>query len=180
MKKILIISASPRFQGNSDVLCDAFMKGAKEVGHSVTKINLKEKKIHVCVGCANCYESSNCIFDDMEEIKEEMIAADVIVLGTPVYFHNMCGQLKIMIDRTVGFYEQLVNKEFYYIMTATSTEEEDDQNFSRTIESLRGYTLDCLESSVEKGMICGGGLSKIGDAKNSIYEKQAYEMGKRV
>ena len=180
MKKVLIVSSSPRLHGNSDVLCDAFMKGAKDAGHSVTKINLAQKKLHACIGCASCYESSDCVFDDMAEIKQQLIAADVIVFGTPVYFHNMCAQLKILIDRTVGFYEQLVNKEFYYIMTATSTEEQDDQNFPRTIESLRGYTLDCLEGSVEKGMIRGGGLSKVGDAKNSAYEKQAYEMGKRV
>lgn len=180
MKKVLIISSTPRVGGNSEVLCDAFMKGAQEAGNHVKKIALREKKLHPCVGCTSCYESSNCVFDDIVEIKQNLLEADVVVLGTPVYFHNMSGQLKIMIDRTVGFYEELINKEFYYIMTATSTEEEDEQNFPRTIESLRGWTLDCLEGCVEKGIICGAGLSNVGDAKGSKFEKLAYEMGKGV
>ncbi len=180
MKKVLLISSSPRLHGNSDVLADAFALGARESGNEVVKVNLRDKKLHPCVGCASCYSSSNCVFDDMRELKTQLISADVIVLATPVYFHAMSAQLKIMIDRTVGFYEQLKNKEIYYIMTATSTEQEDGLNFVRCLDNLRGWALDCLINSKEKGIIKGGGLSKVSDAKGSIFEKQAYEMGKNI
>lgn len=180
MKKVVIISSTPRFNGNSEVLCNAFMKGAEESGNQVKMFKLREMKLRQCIGCARCYENSTCVFEDIKDIREALLESDVIVLATPVYFHAMSGWLKRVIDRTVGFYEELTNKEFYYIMTATSTEEDDDLNFPRCIENLRAWTLDCLEGSVEKGIIRGAGLSKIGDAKGSKFEKEAYEMGKNV
>ena len=54
MKKILVISASPRKGGNSDLLCDQFAKGAREAGHEVEKIRLAEKKVGYCTGCYAC------------------------------------------------------------------------------------------------------------------------------
>ena len=100
MKKILIISSSPRRNGNSDTLCNEFMNGALESGNSVTKIFLKDKKINYCTGCGFCYENSKCSQkDDMTEILDQMIAADIIVFGSPIYFYTICGQLKTMIDR---------------------------------------------------------------------------------
>ena len=53
-KKVLIISASPRRGGNSDLLCDQFLKGASEAGHQVEKISLLEHKINYCTGCGVC------------------------------------------------------------------------------------------------------------------------------
>lgn len=85
--KILAISASPRKGGNSDVLCDEFMKGAAESGHEVQKIRLVEKKIAPCLACYGCTETHICVRnDDMTEVLEAMKAADVIALAAPVYF----------------------------------------------------------------------------------------------
>lgn len=177
MKKVVIISSTPRFGGNSEVLCRAFEKGALESGHEVVFINLREKKIHPCIGCWHCH-NGDCVFDDdMKEIQKAMMEADVIVLGTPVYFYTMCGQLKVMIDRTTPFFEQLKGKEFYYIMTA---DDEDKNNLEKTVESIRGWSLDCLEGSKEKGIIFATGITHLGDAKGSVFEQEAYEMGKRI
>ena len=99
-KKVLIISSSPRKGGNSDLLCDEFMKGAIEAGNEVEKIFLKDKTVHPCTGCSVCsmYGKPCPQKDDAAEIVEKMIAADVIVMATPVYFYTMSGQMKIMID----------------------------------------------------------------------------------
>ena len=78
MKNILILSGSPRKGGNSDLLCDEFMRGAKESGNNVTKINVASKKIAPCHACYYCGEhGGECVYkDDMAEILQAMIDAD--------------------------------------------------------------------------------------------------------
>ena len=89
MKQVLIISASPRKNGNSDLLCDQFAQGAKESGHHVEKVFLTEKQIGYCRGCGVCNTTHVCVQkDDMAEILDKMVKADVIVLATPVYFYG--------------------------------------------------------------------------------------------
>ncbi|BBB92552.1 MAG TPA: flavodoxin family protein [Methylomusa anaerophila] len=90
-KTVLILSSSPRRGGNSDLLCDQFMLGAKEAGNKAEKIFLRDKKINYCVGCEACQGNvGNCVQqDDMTEILEKMITADVVVMATPVYFYTM-------------------------------------------------------------------------------------------
>lgn len=85
---------------------------------------LADKKINVCLGCGACYNTSKCIQkDDMVELNDKMVEADVIVLATPVYFYSMAGQLKVFIDRCVPRYTEMANKEFYFILTAADTNE---------------------------------------------------------
>ena len=75
-KKVLVLSSTPRKGGNSDVLCDKFTQGAKEVGHSVEKINLREKHINYCTGCGACTRGMTCPQkDDATEIIQKMIDA---------------------------------------------------------------------------------------------------------
>ncbi|WP_303842469.1 flavodoxin family protein, partial [Selenomonas ruminantium] len=117
-KKVLILSGSPRKGGNSDFLCDAFMKGAQEAGHDVEKIFINDKKISYCRACYVCRHTHKCFQkDDMTEILDKMIEADVLVLASPVYFYAIAGQVKTMLDRTLPRWTELKNKEFYYILT---------------------------------------------------------------
>lgn len=89
-KNILILQSSPRIGGNSDILCDEFIKGAEEANHSCEKIYLTKKDIKLCTGCLTCDETHSCVIDDdMREILEKMVNADVIVMATPVYFFTM-------------------------------------------------------------------------------------------
>ena len=96
MKKVLIISSSPRRRGNSDTLCDEFKKGAEESGNAVEKLFLADKKIGYCKGCETCNSLGKPCpqKDDAAEIIEKMILSDVIVLATPAYFYTMSAQLK--------------------------------------------------------------------------------------
>ena len=178
MKNILIISASPRKNGNSDTLCNEFMRGAVENGNQVKKVCLKDKNIAYCMGCGVCNNAHKCVQkDDMAELLDEMVQADVIVLATPVYFYTMDAQLKTFIDRTVPRYTEISNKEFYYIVTAADT---DKYMLEKTVEGIRGFTLDCLNNSIEKGIIYGTGVWQKGEIEGSEFMKQAYEMGKNV
>lgn len=104
MKNVLILSGSPRKMGNSDTLCDEFRRGPEESGHQVEKIFLRDKTIGYCIACYHCKKSGGvcAVRDDMAEILEKMLVADVIVMASPVYFYSMDAQMKAVIDRSVA------------------------------------------------------------------------------
>lgn len=176
-KKVLILSSSPRRNGNSDLLCNEFMRGAAEAGHQVEKIFLKDKHINYCTGCSVCsmYGKPCPQKDDAAEVVEKMIAADVIVMATPVYFYTMSAQMKTLIDRCCARYLEIKNKEFYFIIAAA---EESVPMMERTIDGFRGF-LDCLEEPKECGTIYGVGAWKVGEINDKPSMHEAYEMGKR-
>lgn len=177
-KNVVVLSASPRKGGNSDLLCDMFLRGAEEAGHSVEKIFLRDHTIQYCTGCGVCNTTHHCVQKDgMEEILRKMVEADVIVMATPVYFYSMDAQMKTLIDRTVPRYTEISNKEFYFIVTAADS---DVGMMRRTMEGFRGFTEDCLHNAQEKGIIYGTGAWQIGEIQNSPAMPQAYEMGKQV
>jgi multimeric flavodoxin WrbA len=177
-KKVLVLSSSPRSGGNSDLLCDQFINGSIEAGHHTEKIFLKDKKINYCTGCGTCIDRGKTCSqkDDMAEVLDKMVAADVIVLATPVYFYTMCGQMKTLIDRTCSCYTEITNKDFYFIITAA-----DNSNpaMERTLEEFRGFTY-CLDRANEKGIVYGTGAWNMGDIKGKPAMKHAYEMRKMV
>ena len=176
-KKVLIISSSPRKGGNSDTLCDQFLKGAEEAGHTVEKVFLRNCKINYCMGCGACNSTHTCVQkDDMKGLLDKMLAADVIVLATPVYFYTMDAQLKTFIDRCVPRYTDISNKEFYFILSAADTEK---GNMKPAVEGLRGFTRDCLEGTKEKGIIYGVGAWGMGEIKKLPAYQEAYEKGKK-
>ncbi|MGA2570126.1 MAG: flavodoxin family protein [Terracidiphilus sp.] len=176
-KRVLILSSSPRKGGNSDTLCDRFLAGAMEANHRVEKVSLVEKKINYCTGCYSCRGSGKCAQkDDMAEILDRMIAADVIVLSTPVYFYTMCAQMKTVIDRTVARYTKIANKEFYFIVAAAVRNK---AALERTIEGFRGFT-SCLPGAKEKGIVYGTGAWAAGDIESRPAMKETYEMGKAL
>lgn len=175
-KKVLILSGSPRKGGNSDLLCDEFQKGALESGNSVEKIRVSEKKIAPCLACYACRKGACIQKDDMAEVLQKMIDADVLVLASPVYFYSISAQLKVLIDRTVARWTEVKSKEFYYIVTAADGEKESAET---TLACFRGYA-DCVEGAVEKGIIYGMGAYEKGEIKSRKAMREAYEMGKQV
>jgi len=176
-KRVLILSSSPRKNGNSNALCDRFMEGAIAAKHQVVKVVLTEKKINYCKGCYGCGGDGKCVQkDDMAQILDSMTAADVIVLATPVYFYTMCAQMKTVIDRTVARYTKITNKDFYFIVTAAVSRK---AALDRTVEGFRGFT-SCLPGAKEKGIVYGTGAWEVGDILGSPAMNQAYEMGKSL
>ncbi len=174
-KRVVVLSASPRIGGNSDLLCDQFVHGAAEAGHLVEKILVRDKKINYCTACGACQgNGGTCVQkDDMAEILDKMISADIIVMATPVYFFTMNAQMKTLIDRMYARYTEISNKEMYFIMTAAVGSE---KLLERTLESFRGFTA-CLTGAKEKGVIYGVGAWNKGDIKKGPAIGQAYEMG---
>ena len=178
MKKVLILSSSPRRGGNSDTLCDEFLRGAIKAGNNAEKIFLRDKAIHYCTGCSMCslYGKPCPQKDDATEVIGKMLAADVIVMSTPVYFYTMSAQMKTLIDRCCSQYTTMADKEFYFIVTAA---EDDRKKMLRTIDTFQGF-LDCLENPTVKGIVYGLGVWHTGEIKGNPAMQEAYEMGKSI
>lgn len=174
---VLMISSSPRKGGNSEVLCERFAKGASEAGHTVELISLREKNIAPCRACYACMEKHGCVIgDDMKEVFQKLLAADVIVLASPVYFYSVSAQMKAMIDRCLVDHKSLKNKKFYYIITAADPQREAAEG---TLLAFRGF-IRCLPDAQEQGIVYGMGAWDKGDVYRHPAYEQAYEMGKRV
>jgi multimeric flavodoxin WrbA len=180
MKNVLIISASPAKDGNTDLLSAEFKRGAEEAGHKVEQVFLRQKKIGFCRACNYCKRPETagvCAFkDDMAELMEQLRAADVIVLATPVYYYNVNAQMKTFIDRTYADFMNLKNKEFYFILACADPEKE---SIDAAVSSLRGFTV-CLEGSREMGIVYGLNAGTHGSIKDSRAMNEAHEMGRGV
>ena len=172
-KKVLIISSSPSKGGNSDLLCDEFMRGAKESGHEAEKVFLNDLDIRF-LKIKDDYTDRNLgINDDAPKVVAKMIKADVIVMATPIYNDNMCGQMKTMMDRVFEREHEVKNKEFYFIMTAGGS------NTGCALLGFRNF-IRYLPDSKEKGVIQGTGIHLKGSVKGKPVMKEAYEMGKNI
>ncbi len=173
-KRVLIISSSPRKNGNSDTLCHSFACGAKEKGNEVIEIFTNDKKINYCKACGYCETHNGACSqkDDMAEIIDEVLKSDVIVFSSPVYFYSISGQLKTLIDTLVAV-SKITGKEIYYLFTAA---ENGKSTFDRAAACIDGLC-DCLSDIQIKGMIYAGGVWKKGAVDNTKYIQQAYDMG---
>jgi len=99
--EVLGIVCSPRKGGNTEILVKEALAGAKESGAEVELLRISELKIAPCDGCMKCHQSGECrIKDDMQEVYKKILAADGIILGSPVYFWSVSGQAKTLMDRT--------------------------------------------------------------------------------
>ena len=178
-KRILVLSTSPRIGGNSATLADVFIKGAEEAGHETKKICLYDKKIEFCKGCLGCQTTGKCILrDDAERIIAQMKAMDVLVFATPIYFYEMSGQMKTLLDRTNPLFP--AEYEFRDIYLLATSADEEESSMEAAVKGLEGW-ISCFEKSRLAGVVRGTGADK----KGAIEEcgealSAAYEMGRNV
>ena len=179
MKKVVIISTSLRKNSNSDILAKEFYNGAVDGGNEVEFISLVGKDIKYCIGCLSCQKTGKCVIkDDVTDRREKIGNADVVVFATPIYYYEMSGQMKTLIDRLNPLYNSAYNfKEVYLIATAA----DDDKNtFDGVLKGIEGF-IYCYENTSLKGKILGYGLDGAGEVKDKLdLLKNAYEMGKKV
>lgn len=174
-KKILAISTSLRTNGNSETLLDSFIEGAKASGNDVEKITLKGKRIEFCRGCLACQKIGKCVIDDDSiEIVKKMKEAKVLVFATPIYYYEMCGQLKTLLDRANSLYGSDYKFEDVYVLSTAAEDEEGVDE--RAVNGVCGW-IDCFERCSLKCTVFAGGVTDVGEIKNHPALKQAYEMG---
>ncbi len=105
MKKVLILDGSTRKNGNTSYLVQHFMDGAKEHTDLIEHILVKDLNIKYCNGCLRCNLIKRCAIrnDDWEELSTKILATDVLVFASPIYFHHVTAPLKNIIDRFRSF-----------------------------------------------------------------------------
>lgn len=179
MKKVLIISTSLRRNSNSDYIAREFERGAKDAGNEVEFVSLIGKKIDFCIGCLSCQLTQECVIkDDANEIAEKVKNADVVVYATPVYYYEMSGQMKTLIDRMNCLFPSDYKFRDVYLLAASAEDEESAMDGA--VKGVQGW-VDCFEKANLAGVIRGTGLTETGEAKkDEDVLKKAYEMGKSV
>ena len=178
MKKVIVISTSLRTGSNSDMLADRFVEGATAAGHDVEKISLADKDIRFCKGCLACQKIGRCVIsDDVNGIMQKVLAADVVCWATPIYYYEMSGQMKTLIDRMNAMYS--LDYKFRDIYMLTTAAEDEPEVPKRAEAGLTGWT-DCYpESRLVATLFCGGV-----DAPRTIEGngklQEAFELGRNV
>ena len=165
MKKVLIISTSLRMNSNSDILAKECERGARDAGLDVEYVSLKGKEIKYCIGCLSCQKTNKCVLkDDVADIMAKVKEAEVIVYATPIYYYEMSGQMKTLLDRLNPLY--------------TSDYNFSDTTFDKAYSGLRGW-VDCFENAELKGIVTGGGIDEAGSVNNFVdIKNKAYELGR--
>lgn len=179
MKKVLIISTSLRPNTNSEILARKTELGAKEAGHEVEFVTLKDKVINFCKGCLACQKLGKCVInDDANKITLKMKDADVIVLATPVYYYEMSGQMKTLIDRANSLFA--TGKKFSETYVITTSADSSKGVAQTVLNGINGW-IACFSNLELKGYLEAGGLDNPNDVQNrNDLLEQAYNMGKNI
>ncbi len=176
--KIIVLEGSPNKNGSSNMLADEFIRGAKEAGHEVAVIDTAHADIHPCTGCIHCgYEGPCSQHDDVDLICPQILAADMIVFVTPLYYYGMSAQLKTMIDRFCAFNSSIQRKHMKSALISAAW-------------NADGWTFDSLEAHYktlvrylnfdDKGAVLGKGCGTPSMTRHSKYMQAAYDLGKSL
>lgn len=178
MKRVVIISTSLRVRSNSDLLAEQFMKGAESTGHQVEKVELLGKQIAFCLGCFACAKLGRCVIDDdVNGIMEKVMKADVIVWATPIYYYEMSGQMKTLIDRMNAMYDRDYRFREVYLLTTAA---EDEASVPQRAEAgLTGW-IDCYPKARLVGTLFCGGVNEPNEIQGNAKLEEAFELGKSV
>ena len=179
MKNVLILSTSLRPSSNSDALAGAFGRGAEAAGHAVETIRLTGKRLEFCIGCLACQKTRRCVLgDDAVEIAEQVRRADVLAFATPVYYYEMSGQMKTLLDRMNPLYGSNYAFRDVYLLAAAADEAEEAMDGA--VQGLRGWVA-CFPKARLAGVIRGTGLEQAGEASaRTALLDEAYACGRAV
>ena len=175
---ILIISGSPRKGGNTELLAEAFAKGAAK-HHHVEIVSVRDYKVNPCLGCNACFksEANTCAQkDDMTVIYEKMSQADMLVIASPVYFYSISAQLKAVIDR---FHNPIrdsfhIKKMALLLVGAASLPELFDAILTEYNHCLKFFGIE------DVGNVLVRGVKDKGDINNTDALNEAYRLGESI
>ena len=179
MKNIVILMGSPRRGGNTELLTEAFINGARAAGNNIELICPAQKNINPCLGCNYCYadKKHRCVRkDDMSECYEKLAVADIIVIATPVYFYGVSAQLKCLIDRLHNPVRNTFHvKKLALLAVCADTNESVFDSVKQMYFSVLKYF--SLENA---GIITVYGVKDKGDIVGSPALGQAEELGEVI
>jgi multimeric flavodoxin WrbA len=174
--KVLGISGSMRKKGNTAELVGVILGRCEESGVRTEFISLAGRKILPCLGCEKCREKKWCVIenDDWNDIAQKIMECDVLVIGSPTYYFDVCGHLKNFIDRTYSLYHdrKLAGKKGVAVAVHAN------KGASRTIQTLEGFLSTHEFSSL--GSVKGTGYNE-GDVLNDAEAvARAQKIGDKI
>ena len=176
--EILGINGSPRSKGNTEILLDAVLAGAKEAGATISSVKLRELDVSPCRACDACKRTGKCIQkDDMQDLLLKMESSDVWIMGTPVYWWGPTAQLKAFIDRWYG-----INRDFFKDRKAVLVIPLGSSN-PRTAQHVLGMFEDIFSYLGMKqiGTLLAPGVYERGEAKTRLdLLEEATKLGKSI
>ncbi len=176
--KIVVLMGSPNKKGSTDILVENFVKGAEEAGNSVEVIDVAHMNIHPCIGCVRCGYEGPCVQkDDNEIIRRKLLASDMVVFATPLYYYGMSAQLKIVTDRFC-VYNSSLNSRHLKSALLTVAWNADDWTFDALEAHYR--TLVRYINFDDCGMVLGYGCGSPSMTKRSRYPEEAYRLGRSL
>ena len=175
---ILILSGSPRKDGNTEMLVDAFAKGTME-HHQVEIVSVRDYKVNPCLGCNACFMNGDhsCVQkDDMPAIYKKMSQADMLVIASPVYFYGISAQLKAVIDR---FHNPIrdtfhIKKMALLLVGAATLPELFDAILTEYNLCLKFFNIE------DAGKVLVRGVKDKGDLKGTRFLDDAYQLGTSI
>ena len=178
MKRVIVISTSLRRGSNSDMLADKFVEGAKAAGNDVEKISLIGKEIQFCKGCLACQKLGRCVIkDDVNDIMAKVLESDVVCWATPIYYYEMSGQMKTLIDRMNAMYP--LDYKFRDVYMLSTAHEDEADTPKRAEAGLTGW-IDCFPESRLAGSLFCGGVNAPREIEGNPKLQDAFELGKGV
>ena len=178
MKKLLIINGSPRKNGCDAKICAAASELASKYGYESETIWAYDLDLGGCRACMACKKTQKCVQkDDAVEITEKVKNADTLVFTTPIYYYEMSGQMKTLLDRANPLF--VADYRFRDVYFLASAAEDEDFVPQRAQSGLEGW-IECFEKAHLTGSVFGGGVTDVGEIKGHHALAEAYEMGKAI
>lgn len=181
-KNILVLTGSPRRGGNSDMLADAFIRGARQSGHTVVKFEAALKSIKGCRACDTCWsrDTACSIKDDFTALEPLLEQAEVIVFCSPIYWCNFSSQLKAVLDRLYAYYQPqcrrpLKIKESVLLVCG---EDETGESFAPAFDSYKIISDYC--NWQDRGVLSIPAVHKKGDILKTDALNRAEALGKMI
>ncbi len=172
--RIVVLNGSPRKNGNTEIMVDAFCEGAKENNHDVRKVNLGTKKIAPCIDCKYCFTHGGACSqkDDMGEIMDALSGADMVVFASPIYWFTVSAQLKTAIDRMYALAGTKVTIKYAAMLLDAGS-----SGVFRSAVAMYEDTCSYLKWQ-DKGILTVPDMDKKGAMADSEGREQAYLLGK--
>ena len=178
MKNVLVISTSLRPGSNSEALAEAFLRGAQLAGHRAELVTLRGLQLQFCRGCMACQGRGRCVLnDDAQAVVDKMHDADVIAFATPIYYYEMCGQMKTLLDRANPLFEGDYRFTDIYLLTTAA---EDEADTPKKAESGLCGWIDCFERARLAGTVFAGGVTGVGEIAGHPALDTALALGRGV
>lgn len=176
--KIVVLMGSPNKNGSTNILIREFERGATEAGHEVVVIDTAHTVVRACTGCIVCGYNGPCVQkDEMEQIKAQILSADMLVFATPLYYYGMSAQLKTVVDRFCAFNGSIQNK---HMRSALLTVAWNSDSWTFEALELHYKTLVRYLNFKDMGMVLGRGCGTPSMTKSSKYPAEAYKLGKSL